>query len=251
MSMSTVVTGMVLSVMPIGDYDKRVVILTKEIGKISAFAKGARRPHSALLGCTQPFTFGKFTLFVGRSSYNINTVSVDNYFSEIRSDLFSMYYGMYFCEFVDFFTREENNEKDILRLLYVSLLALIKKHINNEMIRIIFELKVISLSGLAPHVLTCVKCNSQSIINTYSIEFDGILCADCINKDVNSKKIMPTTLYAMQYIIQSEIAKLYSFNVTDAVFKELNYIINKHKYKHLDYNFKSYDMLKLILSGEL
>ena len=47
------VLGIVLKAEPIGEYDRRVVILTREKGKISAFCKGERESRQALSGSYQ------------------------------------------------------------------------------------------------------------------------------------------------------------------------------------------------------
>ena len=100
------VTGIVLSSMPIGEYDKRVVILTKEFGKMSAFARGARKPNSPFLAGSQPMAFGKFSLYPGRNAYSINNIQISDYFSNDLTDPDKMYMGMYFLELADYFAKE-------------------------------------------------------------------------------------------------------------------------------------------------
>ena len=121
------VLGIVLKAEPIGEYDRRVVILTREKGKISAFARGARKPTSAFLAPTSPFTFGTFELYAGRNSYSVCDISADCYFEELRQDFEGAYYGMYFLELADYCTRENNDEREVLKLLYQSLRALTVK----------------------------------------------------------------------------------------------------------------------------
>ena len=78
------VTGMVLEVSPVGETDRRVVLLTKERGKISAFARGARKQGSRLMAATNPFCFGEFILYEGRNSYSLSEAVIRNYFEDMR-----------------------------------------------------------------------------------------------------------------------------------------------------------------------
>jgi DNA repair protein RecO (recombination protein O) len=242
--------------MPFGEYDKRLVILTKEHGKITAFAKGARRPNSALLACGQPFSFGEFTLYAGKSSYNIMSVEISNYFGELREDFEGLCYGFYFCEFADYLTKENNDEKDILKLIYQTLRALTKKTIEPALIRSIFEFKIMALNGEAPQVFQCVKCNKNSFSEEtidrnnlniryyFSAECGGVLCDSCRGYDRGAVSINTSTLYTMQYIISKEVEKLYTFRVTEEVQAELSLCIKRYLDRYIEHNFKSLEMLK-------
>ena len=133
-------TGLILKAEPIGEYDRRVVILTKERGKIAAFARGARKQNNRFMASTNPFSFGEFRLYAGRSSYTLAETFISNYFEGLRSDYEGAYYGMYFLEVCDYCTRENNDERELLKLLYQSLRAVRKEpgpragplHIRNQ-----------------------------------------------------------------------------------------------------------------------
>ena len=125
------VTGVVLSAMPVGEYDRRVVLLTKERGRITAFARGSRRPNSPLLAAANAFVFAVFTLYEGRSSYTLVQAQVSHYFLELA----------------DYFAQENVDETQMVNLLFVTLRALLKHKVEPRLIRRIFELKTMLYNG--------------------------------------------------------------------------------------------------------
>lgn len=206
------ITGMVLKVEPIGEYDRRIVMLTREKGKISAFARGARKQGSRLLAATNPFSFGEFKVYVGRNSYNVMDASISNYFEGLREDFEGAYYGMYFLELTDYYTRENNDEKEMLKLLYQSLRALMHEGLSDRLIRYIFEMKAMVLNG----------------------EFPGMPAEG--EWDISTE-------YAVSYITNSSIEKLYTFTVTPEVLGQLGEIADDYRRRYLDRTFKSLEIV--------
>lgn len=209
------VTGMILSQTPIGEYDRRVCILTKERGKISAFAKGARRSGSRFMAATNPFSFGQFKLYEGRNSYNLMEANISNYFEQLRSDYIGAYYGMYFLEIADYYTRENNDEKEMLKLLYQSMRALVHPTLKKELVRSIFEIKAVAVNG----------------------EFPGI---------PTGEKWEDSTVYAVDFIAGAPVEKLYTFTVTQKVLEELMKIGSICRKRYFDKEFKSLEVLQTI-----
>lgn len=242
-----VLTGMVLSTAPIGEYDRRVVILTKEQGKLAAFAKGSRRPNSPLVGAVNPFTFGEFTMYEGRSSHTIQSVNVLNYFAELREDIMGAYYGFYFLEFANYYTKESNDEREMLKLLYQTMRALTNPHIPNRLIRYIFELKAYCINGEGPEVFQCVSCGDKERPAVFSVRKGGLVCTECDRDLIDGIRLDNSTLYSMQYIESSKIEKLYTFNVTDKVLDQLSRVLDRYREVYVDKRFKALEILETLL----
>ena len=216
MSETLQVNGMVLSAMPIGENDKRVVRLTKELGKISAFARRARRPGSVLMAASVPFASGRFFLVAGRDSYVLVNASISRYFTELAQDPVGIWYGYYFLDFADYYGREGIRATDMLNLLYLSVKALLHRTLDNALVRRIFEIRLMVINGeYAP----CMEGLSES------------------------------ALYTIQYVCTCPLEKLFTFTVSEDVLREISEVIDRHTDRILDRPLKSRKLLEEMAGG--
>lgn len=209
---------MVLKAAPSGEADKRLVILTKEKGKITAFARGARRPGSSVMAACRPFVLGTFSLYEGREAYNLHSVEVVNYFEKLAYDMEGACYGSYFLELADYYSRENIESTELLTLLYQSVKALLAPSLPNPLVRRIFELRTMVIGG------------EYTEKPPYSVS--------------------DSAAYAWEYVIFSPVEHLYTFTLTPAVMEEFSRCVEQNKRRFIDRNFHSLDILKA-MSGEI
>ena len=207
-------TAMVIRSSSVGEYDRRLVMLTRERGKITAFARGAKRPGNSLMGPCRPFAFGTYKVFEGRDSYSLQSAQVSRYFEELTQDVELSCYGQYFLEMADYYTMENLDGSAMLLLVYQSLRALLNARIPNGLVRKIFELKAMVVNGEY----------------TQDPPF----------------KVSGGAQYTWEYVIASSIEKLYTFAVTQEVYEEFEACVDTNRKRYIDREFHSLEILEAL-----
>ena len=236
------VTGLILLAAPVSEYDKRLVILTKERGKITVFARGARRPGSSFLAAANPFAFGEFELFRGRSAFNLQRAHISQYFRDLTTDYDKACYGFYFLEAAEYYSMENEDDKELLKLLYQSLRALESDKFSLKLVRSIFELKLLKINGEYPDLYSCIGCGSKENLKALHIRKGGCVCEKCF-PELGGREISGSALYAMQFVISSPVAKLFTFRLTPEVEKEFFDAVEALRAVYMPHPFKSLEVL--------
>lgn len=203
---------MIIRTSPVGEYNKRLVILTAEAGKITAFARGARKVGNRLMGITEPFCFGKFKLLEGKDAYTLTDADISRHFEELRTDYDATVMASYFLEIADYYTRENMEAYEELNLIYASILALISGKFDFRLVKSIYEIRSLVIAG----------------------EFPGI---------PTDRKYSETTSYTVDRIVNSSIHELFTFSVSDEVIDELEQICMRLMKNMVDRKFNSVKLM--------
>jgi DNA repair protein RecO (recombination protein O) len=176
-------TGIVLRAVDTGESDRVVTLLTRERGKVAAYARGARASRRRFGGSLEPFTLvaAEVRERPGSDLLGLEQVSPLDAFGGIRGDLARIACASYAVELARELVRDHEPHEDLFELLTAYLGTLAAGPARPAALRAL-ELGALRAAGLAPRLDACARCGG-ALAPDRPAPFDpgqgGTLCRAC------------------------------------------------------------------------
>jgi len=230
--------GVVLREYDTGESNKRLVLLTENHGKITVFSKGAKRQGSKLT--TNLFCCNEFIIFDGGSFLSLNQTTCVHNFARIAEDFDGFCYASGFLEIIEKMLLPGMEASVVLRLLLRAFAELASGR-SPDVVFAAYIFKFLQIEGFAPIVEQCTACGA-SINGGYYFFKEGVLCGRC---DVSYEKICisDAVCKAMKYILNTDGKRVFAFETSKDVQKQLCSAATLFLYENVDVELKSISML--------
>ncbi len=234
------VNGIVIKETDAGESGKRIVVITKEHGKMLLSAHGSKNAKSGIMAATQLFSCCEFTLYEGRGFYSVTQADVIESFYGIRNDFERLAYGAYILELTDRAAFEELENNSAFELLLRTLFVLASGKQKPRLTAVVYIIRLLKECGFMSDTY-CVECGERLEQSAYYGETtDGLFCHK--HAEGAAYKLGSGALMAVKHISESKMPSLFSFSVSEEVLSELwlfadvnRRIYLGEKYKTLDY----------------
>ena len=150
--------GIILKELASGDEDKLLTILTEDRGVIFAYARGARRFKNRLAPSTGLLCYSSMVLFWNRDRYSLDYADSIEQFFELRQSVEKLALASYFAEVSAMLGPKENDKGQFLKLLLNCLSFLQSGRMDGMLLKAVFELRALSISGFMPDLVACAGC---------------------------------------------------------------------------------------------
>ncbi|ALX48113.1 DNA repair protein RecO [Lentibacillus amyloliquefaciens] len=194
--------GIVMKTQDYGETHKIVTIFTGQAGKISAIARGAKKPKSRMAAVTQPFIYGDFFVYLKSGLSTVQQGDVINSFRRVREDIMKTAYAAYIAELTDKLTDSHSPDGYLFNQLYRTM-NWIAEYEDSDIPIMMYELKLFKKGGFAPAVDRCVNCGGREMPFAFSIAEGGLLCAKC--RHIDSQSIALSDKLARLFYVFSEV----------------------------------------------
>ena len=197
--------------------DRVLAILTEDRGLLTAYANGANKLRSRLAASTELLCYSRFVLFSNRGRYVVDAADSIRIFFGIRSDIEKLALGSYFAALCREFCPQGQTGGEtaaMLRLLLNSLHFLENEKKSRDMLKPLFELRLLTLAGFMPGLVACRDCACfESDEMLFLPETAEIVCGSCAqNADkLHGAPLTKGALAAMRHTVYAPPEKLFSF----------------------------------------
>ena len=141
--------------------DKLLTLLSSDQGLMTAVVKNPGSGKSRVSAACEMLAYSEFCLFSGRTRYIIDSAELLNNFYSLRNSLTGLSLAAYLAELTKFVMPQKENAEEILRLLLNTLYLLEKGEKSERLLKAVYELRLMCLSGFQPDVDGCAGCGKQ------------------------------------------------------------------------------------------
>ncbi len=199
------VEGIVLRRRNLGEADRLVTILSRDRGKMTVVARGARRPRSRLGGRLEPPTRFRALVVEGRSLDVISQVEVLDAHARLRDGLERIGATAVVLELADRALAERHPHPEVYRLL-VDALGLLRVGVD-DLAGLWFAARLLVLTGHRPAVDQCAVCGRRLRGRAaWSATLGGCLDEACRSRDPRATPVAPRAIALLAFLLDARPA---------------------------------------------
>ncbi|MFQ5849057.1 MAG: DNA repair protein RecO [Candidatus Binatia bacterium] len=246
MRLVSVTPAIVLRSRPFGESDKIVTFLSKEHGKVTGIAKGAKRSRRRFANTLELFSLVNLC-FQERPHTSLVFIHACDWirvFKDLTTNLQKIAHASYLLEMTDEFTREREENRALFEHLKQGLITIEEKGPSLSFLTI-FEMRLLGLAGYQPVLDRCRRCRkkragvgSESQGGDFEVARSnpeaqwrfsprdgGILCEACSDFRKESFPLSQETINALAWLQEQDPVPTLRLNLSLSALKEARFIL--------------------------
>lgn len=198
-------TGIVLRRRDFDEADRLLTVLSRDRGKLSLLAKGARKITSRKAPHVDLFRQVDLLVHQGRNFGIISQAESVHCFNAVCEDLTRLAAAHYLAELTDAFVAEGDEAEGVYHLLLATLRWLDEGG-DPRVAQRYFEMHLLDLAGYRPQLYRCLGCDRwlEETVNRFEAAAGGMFCPECGAPSGNGRQVSVGAQKVLRFLQRSE-----------------------------------------------
>lgn len=207
-----------------------VTLLTKDLGQVSAIAKGARRPKDPFEGSLDLLAVCRVVI-IRKNNDSLDLLTEAKLHRRFRGadhSLERLYGGYYVAEMLRLLLVDHEPHSDVFDLT-ISVLQQLDGTGPVASSLAFFDLQILRMLGHAPSTESCTDCGTKLVMSSrmpFALEGGGIVCLSCRPRQRSIVMVRRETIHLINEIQTADLAT--PIQIPKQYYGELRSVLNRY-----------------------